>query len=476
MQSRLVQSSPEAQGISSSAIFAFVEDIEKEVRDLHSFMLLRHGQVVAEGWWQPYAPELSHMLFSLSKSYTSTAIGMAVTEKLLSVDDTVLSFFPEDSPPKVTRNLAEMRIRHLLSMCSGHANDTTRHLHQAKDGNWVKRFLRLPVKYKPGTHFLYNTGATYMLSAILQKVSGITLLEYLRPRLFEPLGIENPTWETCPRGINTGGYGLKVRTQDIAWFGQMYLQKGMWNGKRILSEAWITDATSKQISNGSKPDSDWEQGYGYQFWCCTHGAYRGDGAFGQYCIVMPEQDAVLAITSGLGDMQIPLNIIWKHLLPAMKKAQLSTSNSAQTKLNQKLSDLMLQPQEGVAESPLAADVSGKLFQLHKNKLKMESVSLGCAKDKTIFTMRNADGEYSLTCGHGAWLKCISPLYFPVPQPAAASGAWKTPDTYEIKVCLVETPFVYTITLHFAEKLLEMALVVNVSFSAREMPLMKGRMK
>ena len=157
-----------------------------------------------------------------------------------------------------------------------------------------------------------------MLSAIVQKATGKTVLDYLKPRLFEPLGIEHPTWETSPQGISTGGYGLSIRTEDIAKFGQLYLQKGKWHGKQLVPAAWVEAATARQTSNGSNPKSDWDQGYGYQFWRCRHGAYRGDGAFGQYCIVMPEQDAVIAITSGVKDMQAVLNLVWDKLLPAMQ--------------------------------------------------------------------------------------------------------------------------------------------------------------
>ena len=307
--SSLPHRSPESEGIPSSAIIDFIRSIEEEIHSFHSFMLLRHGAIIAEGWWYPYRRDYPHMLFSLSKSFTSSAIGLAVSEALLTVDDFVLDFFPEDAPKQVGANLKAMRIHHLLSMSTGHDEDTTPFMQNRKDNNWVKGFLNRPVKYKPGTHFLYNTGATYMLSAIIQRLTGDTLLDYLRPRLFDPLGIQNPTWETCPRGINTGGYGLSIKTEDIARFGQLYLQKGAWNGRQILPERWITTASAKQISNGNNSESDWEQGYGYQFWRCRYNIYRGDGAFGQYCIIMPEQDAVLAITSGVPDMQAVLNLI-----------------------------------------------------------------------------------------------------------------------------------------------------------------------
>ena len=189
-----------------------------------------------------------------------------------------------------------MRLSDLLRMSTGHQTEPPRKPTEP----WAKTFLAQPVPFKPGTHFLYNTSATYMLSAAVQKATGQTVLDYLKPRLFDPLGIENPTWEASPQGISAGGYGLSIRTEDIAKFGQLYLQKGKWEGKQLVPEAWVEAATARQTSNGSNPKSDWDQGYGYQFWRCRHGAYRGDGAFGQYCIVLPEQDAVIAITAGCG--------------------------------------------------------------------------------------------------------------------------------------------------------------------------------
>src|SRR3954470_10159745 len=178
--SQLPYSAPEAQGLGSSAILGFVEAVEQNIESLHSFMLLRHGHVLAEGWWAPYEAERPHMLFSLSKSFTSSAIGLAVAEGRLSVDDLVLPFFPEDAPANPSAHLAAMRVHDLLSMSTGHDVDTTLYLRQQPDGNWAKAFLARPVEHTPGTHFVYNSGATYMLSAIIQKLTGTTLLEYLR--------------------------------------------------------------------------------------------------------------------------------------------------------------------------------------------------------------------------------------------------------------------------------------------------------
>jgi CubicO group peptidase (beta-lactamase class C family) len=260
--SGLPRSSPEAQGVSSSGVLAFVEAADKDIDSLHSVMLVRHGKVVAEGWWSPYDAGTPHALFSLSKSFTSTAVGLAVADGKLSVDDEVLKFFPDDAPAEPGKNLKAMRVSDLLRMSTGHQTEPS----LRREQHWAKKFLAQPVPFKPGTHFLYNTSATYMLSAIVQKATGRTVLEYLRPRLFEPLGIEHPTWGTSPEGVSLGGYGLSVRTEDIARFGQLYLQKGTWEGKQLVPASWVEAATARQTSNGSNPKSDWDQGYGYQFW------------------------------------------------------------------------------------------------------------------------------------------------------------------------------------------------------------------
>jgi hypothetical protein len=470
MNTPLKRSAPEAEGIASSSILSFVEAVEEQIHDLHSFMLLRHGSVVAEGWWSPYGADHSHMLFSLSKSFTSSAIGLAVNEGCLTVDDPVISFFPDDLPASVSDNLAAMRVRHLLSMSTGHDKDTMKYLHEREDGNWIRAFLERPVVHTPGTHFLYNTGATYVLSAIVQKLTGMKLIDYLRPRLFEPLGIDNPTWEESPQGINTGGYGLSIKTEDIARFGQMYLNKGMWQGKRILTEAWVEEASSRHISNGSSETSDWEQGYGYQFWRCRHDAYRGDGAFGQYCIVMTEQDAVLAITGGLEDMQVPLNLVWEHLLPAMQPAALEANVSAQEALRQKLASLKLAPPQGRSAAPVAAAVSGREYKFEANEVYIDSISLAFSESGCVVTTRTQFGESNVTCGYGTWHEGTAPTPVADAAPVVASGVWTADDTFTTTLRFYETPFVQTARYQFADHELKLDLSVNVSFDQKDYAL------
>jgi CubicO group peptidase (beta-lactamase class C family) len=477
----LPRSRPEAQGIAPSAILAFVEEADRKIDSLHSFMLVRHGQVVAECWWVPYDAKTRHELYSLSKSFTSTAVGLAIAEGKLSLHDLVLKFFPDEAPEKPSNNLKAMRVHDLLRMSTGHQTEPA--LVRASMGrleaaaakqSWVKTFLAHPVPFKPGTHFLYNTPATYMLSAIVQKATGQTVLDYLRPRLFEPLGIENPTWGTSPQGVTLGGYGLNIRTEDIAKFGQLYLQKGQWQGRQLVPADWVEAATARQTSNGSNPDSDWEQGYGYQFWRARHGAYRGDGAFGQFCIVMPQQDAVIAITSGTRDMQAVLNLVWDKLLPAMRAEPLPADDENYHKLQARLKNLILPIVKEEKSARPSEAVSGKMYRFPTNEQGLEALGLefnGQGSPVTLMCQFRGGVLQRIACGQGEWKKGHAAIGRLADQPAAACGAWSGDGEYTAKICLYETPFVFTLRLHFDEKQLRLDWEPNVGFgSARKVQL------
>ncbi|TDE16646.1 serine hydrolase domain-containing protein [Dyadobacter psychrotolerans] len=470
--SQLPRSLPELQGVTSSGILDFVNSVEAKKLNLHSLMVLRHGKVLAEGWWAPYAPNLKHTLYSLSKSFTSSAIGFAVDAGKLTVNDKIISFFPKDIPAEISENLAKMRVRDLLTMSTGHDKDSTPALRESGKSNWVKSFLAQPVVHEPGTFFVYNSGATYILSAIIQKVIGQTVLEYLTPRLFKPLGIEGADWEVDPNGINTGGWGLRVKTEDIAKFGQLYLQKGMWNGKRILSEAWIQEATTSHIQSkggsGKKEDNDWQQGYGYQFWRCRHGAYRGDGAYGQYCIVMPKQHMVIAITSETGNMGAILNEVWNHILPAVKSNELTANVSEQQQLKQKLTSLGLPLANGKSSSEQISKVSGKKFGITENSLKVSQVSLSFKADSCVFSLTDDKGTHQITAGLNKWIEGFTDLstiplklvLTPVPGETktkiAANGTWINDKTFEMTWRFIETAHYETVTCEFEEENIKVA--------------------
>lgn len=319
--SSLPRSTPDDQGLSAAAIDAFVAALDASEQEFQTVMLLRHGHVVLEAEWTPYRLTDPHLLYSVSKSFTSTAIGLAVDAGLLTIEDKVVSFFgPEDLPETISDNLAAMSVRHLLTMSTGHSEDTVQRM--TRDDRMVQTFLGLEVEHEPGAPFVYNSGATYLLSAILQRVTGETLLDYLQSRLLGPLGITEASWGSSQEGITFGGWGLSLSTESMAKFGQLVLQHGVWEGEQLVPAEWIAAATSKQVSNEVWDNPDSRQGYGFQFWRGRHNTYRADGAFGQFILGIPDHDAVLIVTSAATDMQAELDLIWEHLLPALEGKEL----------------------------------------------------------------------------------------------------------------------------------------------------------
>lgn len=477
-ETQLQRTSPEAEGIASSAVLDFIRSVEEHAHPLDAvqgFMLLRHGNVAAEGWWAPYGPQSPHALFSVSKSFTSTAIGLAVAEGLLTVDDTVLKFFPEDAPANPGEHLKAVRVRHLLAMNTGHHEDTTDRVWRGGGDNWPRAFLSLPVEHEPGSWFVYNTAATYMLSAIITKRTSEPLLEYLRPRLFDPLGIEGVSWDTDPHGVSLGGSGLHITTEGIARLGQLYLDKGMWQGQRIVPEAWIAEAATAHSDNSStQTNPDWTAGYGYQFWRCRHNAYRADGAFGQYCVVMPEQDAVLAITGGLSDMQGVLDNVWEHVLPAMGPAPLPADPQAHGDLSSTLAGLSLPMPQGQRSSLRAEDWSGKSYELEGNDLNLERVAVTFGSDRSTLTLRNERGEHAMDIGSGTWLKGSADLRGKVDEPVAACGAWTAEDTFEVRICLTEDVYCPVYLFHYTNGDLRLDVEPNASWGSTTTTTIAGR--
>lgn len=399
-------------------------------------MLLRHGQVVLEEEWSPYRLTDRHMLFSVSKSFTSMGIGLLVAAGQLSLDDQVISFFGTDElPAEVSDNLAAMQVRHLLTMTTGHSEDTVERL--TRDRRMVGIFLGLDVEYEPGTLFVYNSGATYLLSAILQKITGETLMDYLRPRLFEPLGVTEATWDSSREGITTGGWGLNLSTESLAKFGQLLLQRGEWDGKQLVPADWIDAATSKQVPNDNQENPDWTQGYGFQFWRARHGAYRGDGAFGQYGVVFPEQDASLIITSASPDMQATLDIVWEHLLPAFEG---ETGDGTQ-----RPAQLEVLPPKGAVPTG-----NGRTYSFEPNQARLASVRLD-ADGTGTFTFSTAAGLWQsavdksqdVVCAPGDWHESTDELTDPPAR--IVTSAYADGDAFVATFRYLETPFAVTMT-------------------------------
>ena len=313
---------------------------------LHSLMIVQHGKVLSENFLHDTGADAPHYLFSVSKTFTAAAVGLCVRDGLLSVDDKVIDFFPEEAPAEPSENLQKMTVRDLLTMSCGHDTDPTFRFfpveqmrealkgpvaHEKGDSTWVQSFLALPVEHEPGTFFCYNSMGTYMLSAIVQKLTGEKLLDFLTARLFGPLHIDTPVWEESPEGINVGGWGLYLKTEDLAKFGQLLLQEGKWYGKQILPADWVKEMGKKQLyslvpgireeeneARGITPEnSECLQGYGYQTWRNRVVGYRADGALGQYILLIPDKDAIAVITSLSFDTEKVLRDFWNTIYPAL---------------------------------------------------------------------------------------------------------------------------------------------------------------
>jgi len=462
----LPRSSPVSQNVDEVILEDFIRSLDSKFKGIHSVMILRNGKVICEGWWSPYQAEDNHMLFSLSKIFTSTAIGMAAKENLLSIDDNVAEYFPNDIPDNPSYNLKAMRVRDLLTMTTGHQSEPPM---SAKEIS-VRSFFETKVEHQPGTHFKYNTPATFVQSALVQKVTGHKVLSYLQSRLFEPLGISNPYWRDNYQGISLGGYGLRLRTEDIAKVGQLYLQKGRWGQKIIIDEDWVDMATSKQVSNGSNPDSDWNQGYGFQFWRCKFDSYRGDGAFGQFCVVMPKLDAVIAITSGENDMASILNLIWDKFLPACHTIPNKIKSNKFSSLNKTLNNLVI---DGVFGNSTTA--SEKLFLnvdyiLDSNPLGLSLLNISQDSNNQSLKVKliGDSKKIEFSAGYKSWIRARS--NFPngtmmdlKNEPLAAVYAWEKSNILNIKVCATETPFNFSIKFKFERDDVIFNWVPNVGF-------------
>ncbi len=488
--------SPLPRAIPSDAIAQAALDLIDAAQaadlSLHSFMVLQNGDVLAEGWWKPYGAAIPHVLYSLSKSFTSTAAGFAIAEGKFSLDDKVVSFFPDDLPSDISPNLAFMRVRDLLSMATGHTQEPVLRL-AAPGDNWVNLFLAAPVEKEPGTHFLYNSPATYMVSAIVEQTTGAHLLDYLTPRLFELLGITGATWETDDRGIAVGGWGLNLPTEAVAKFGQLYLQNGVWDNQQILPEGWVETATRKHVQNGDNPESDWNQGYGFQFWRCKHNAFRGDGAFGQFCVVLPEQNAVIAMTSGVGNNRLGevLNLVWDHLLPVLKEGSINSAVSTgdlQQKLAERLADLEIaHPTPGTnGPPPVAVALSQATFRFDENDQNLASVEIAL-NDECALTFTETDGKtHHVVGGINEWkagdTTFLQPAIWPRRKPTATvktqmRGAWTNAQTLAFKLCFYETPFAPTLTFRFeggAAQTPTLDIKGNVGFGPMERPPLHGK--
>ena len=466
----LKRAAPRSVGIDAAEILAFLEEVEARGLELHSLMLHRNGAVAAEGWWWPYRPERPYIMHSLAKSFLACAVGLALDEGLFHLDDKVVSFFPEHVPDKINDKLAAMTVEDLLTMRSGHGEETSGAVWRGIGTSWITEFFKIPLPHPPGTKFVYTSAASYMLSAILFKVTGETLHAYLKPRLFDPLGISGETWDVGPDGINPGGNGLSCKTADILKLGILHAQLGMWEGKRILSEAWVLEATRSHGGNN----------YGYHWVTSPHGDYRAIGLFVQMTIVFPKHAAVIAVTAGIDQSATLLPILYRHFPAAFKDWPLKDA-AADARLKDMLKSVAAPQTIVSAPSALPARISGLVYRTSANPQGITSVRFDFTATRCTFNLSDANGEHVIEMGLDDFIETRASMpgqdlhhgYVLNDTLVVAGARWRGPTTLEMTWIFAQSAFRDTIICRFEGHELTLDRSVNVNSKALSHPTLKG---
>ena len=400
---------PEAVGIRSEEIERLLDELGSGYTEMHGLMIMRNGKICAEGWWSPYAPGIVHGLQSLTKTYAATAVGIAYTEGLLRLEDRVIDIFPEQTPAQPSDYLKLLTVRDVL--CMGCGMETMPR--PAKD--WIRDFLATPVIHRPGTTYMYNSTGSTLLGAIVRKLTGLGLHDYLTPRLFDKIGIDadNLKWLTMPDEMEVGGGGLYATTEDNLRLMKLYADGGVWNGERILAADYVEKATSLQNESATEarnnPDAkDNFVGYGFQIWMCRpKGVYRADGAMGQFSVVVPDKDMIISINetaSGAHWAQTTLDVLWDFLSRIDHDGPLPEEPEKAQHLSRRMQTLAIPAPVFQPFCPRTSDISGKVFRV-------TSGSFGFENQMSRFMTGAPAAEdierFSLTFGVGS---CTMELY------------------------------------------------------------------
>ncbi|MCI5699914.1 MAG: beta-lactamase family protein [Lachnospiraceae bacterium] len=456
-----------SMGVNPGRLALLYKEVGK--KNVHSMMITRHNKVIAEGWWSPYKAEYNHIQYSVSKSFVGTAIGIAVTKGLLNINAFVLDILKNVLPYEPCQNMRKLRVRDVLTMSTGHKDE--RNMFSSGE-SWIYSLLSSYVDNPPGKQFRYISSSTYILSAIIKELTGKNVFDFLQENLFIPMGFSDSIWwETSPEGLNTAFNGLNATAEDITKLALLYLNKGVWNGKRILSEEWVAQASSVQINNSDNGDNqklgyrqgfgtftdDWKSGYGFLFWHCRpEGVYRGDGIFGQMCIVMPKQDMTVAIAAGHAEPSEILEIVWEHLLPAIDDTEVSEADSIL--LKETLQTLSIPVVSGTKSHPLQQIWSGRSYIMAPTGAGIEKLMLQFNENSSSeISITTAKGELKILIGYNEWItseteydadgfSCDNVIFF---GQVACCGAWQG-DEYIIKLVYTRTPFIDTLRIRFED--------------------------
>ncbi len=474
----LLRAPPASVGVDSGEILAMLDDFDAAGLEVHGMMLHRHGHVVAEGWRWPYRADRPRILHSATKSFVACAIGFAVDEGRLALSDKVVSFFPDELPEIVGDRLAAMTVEDLLTMRTGHAGETSGAVWRGIDTSWIAEFFKIPLVHAPGTTYVYTSAASYMLGAILMRVARQRLHDYLRPRLFQPLGIEDETWDIGPDGINPGGNGLTAKTADLLKLGVLHAQGGRWEGRQILPAWWVAEAT--RAHGGA--DSE----YGYHWHIRPKEAYSALGIFSQAAIVWPATGTTLCITGAIDGSKRLFPHVDAHLRAAARDALPEDDAPAAAARDALLSGRLAswrtpRPLPGAPSSPVAAAVGGRVYAMEPNEQGILTLRLDFHSDRCDILVTDGGGSHGVSAGLSKWIEGTTTMpgrdlhhgYELRGATVVAGAGWVDDDTLAMEWIFAETAFRDTVVLRFDGDRVTFGRRVNINSGARSLPELKG---
>lgn len=435
--------SPESLGIPSSAILNFLRRIDAERICMHGFLLVRRNQIAAEGYWAPWSAERQHRMYSVSKSFVSLAIGLMIDEGRLALDDPIAEHFPDKLPDELHPWLAAATVRDLLMMSTPHSSTS----YTRRDPDWVWTFFNRAPSHPPGTVFSYDTAATVVLTATVERLAGKPFLDYMRPRFLDPIGFSKDAWcIRTPEGVSWGGSGVICTLRDLARVALACLNGGRWGEKQVLPEEYLRAATAKQIDNAVRGNC----GYGYQIWRDPENGFSFRGMGSQYAICYPDKEFLfccIADTQGAPSGTAIPEVMRQEIYPYLTDAPLPADRDAQAALTKKIEHLAVLPLPGDVDLPTAAQINGAWYALEDNPMGITRLRLSFTGDRGTWEYTNAQGDKTLDFGLGRMVSGKFPQtnHFGeqigvVPGTAydcLASAAWVDQQTLNLEVYITD---------------------------------------
>jgi CubicO group peptidase (beta-lactamase class C family) len=469
----------------TGAVESLLDDLAARGMRVHSLLVHRDGAPVLDLWQWPHEPALKHKLHSATKSFTATAVGFAEAAGLLDLEDPVVEFFRGRLRAVPGENLSRLRVRDLLTMRTGHARGLSGATTRRRKTGWVDEFLEEPVVDRPGRGFRYSSTTSHVLSAIVQEVAGMPVDEYLRPRLFEPLGITDYAWERDPEGVSSGGNGLSLRPRDLLSFGVLCLQDGVWEGKRLLPEGWVQKASALHVRravsgewNGQEllppgPDAVADSGYGYQFWVSEDGSYSASGLFGQECMVFPQYGGVVVVTGAMPDPSY-------HDLPGMlRDAFRRAFASDDVTVSGSRIERAREPEP--LESRVDGPVLRRVFDFAENEQGVRSLSVETDAEIVRVGIEDDRGTHTVEHGLGKWVPQDTGVsvwrlhhsYQDDAAPILAGARWASTEALDLTWHFLEGPFIDRLTLTFEGDGVVLEHRVNCNSGPTVLPPVRG---